>query len=113
MEDTDYLEYLRMPQVYEQLSTYPENEINYSVLKLKEAGLIDAITCPYDDGIVIACLQDITYDGHQFLANIRENHIWSNVKSISKKIGASSLDAITQIATNVITELVKSQFGAV
>lgn len=111
MEKADYLEVLRMPQVYADLPNYSQNDINYSVLKLSEAGYIDAIISPYDDGILIAALKDITFQGHEFLANIREDKIWIGVKTIAGKIGATSLDAIVQIASKVITELIKSQFG--
>ena len=50
-------------------------------------------------------------EGHDFLSNIRENKIWNGVKIIAGKVGSSSLDALIQISTNVITELIKAQFG--
>lgn len=56
-------------------------------------------------------VNDITYAGHQFLANIRDDKIWKGVKGIARKIGSTSLEAFTQIASNVITELIKAQFG--
>mgnify|MGYP002958432843 FL=1 len=58
-------------------------------------------------------IYDMTYAGHQFLANIRSDNIWKGTKAIASKIGSSSLDAITQIASNVITELIKAQFGLI
>lgn len=33
------------------------------------------------------------------------------VKSIAGKVGSKSLDALVEIASNVITELIKAQFG--
>ena len=107
MEDAEYQESLPIQQVYDTLSDYSEDEINYSVLKLIEANFIEAMTCPYDDGVLIVKLDDITYFGHQFLANIRENKIWSATKSVMGKIGATSVQAATQVATSVVTELVK------
>jgi len=37
--------------------------------------------------------------------------VWNGVKSVAGKVGATSLSALTQIATNVVTELIKAQFG--
>ena len=53
---------------------------------------------------------DLTPKGHDFLANIRENKIWSGVKTVAETVGSKSLDALIQISSNVITELIKAQF---
>lgn len=111
MEKTDYLQSLEMSRVYAELLSYPQSEINYSLLKLEEAGFIKMSFTPYEENILFISLDDITYEGHQFLANIRENRIWNGVKEIAGKIGATSLDAIVQIASNVVTELIKAYFS--
>jgi len=54
---------------------------------------------------------DLTPKGHEFLANIREDTIWNNVKTVSSKVGSKSLNAISQIASAVVTEIIKSQLG--
>lgn len=56
---------------------------------------------------------DLTPRGHQFLADIRSDSVWNNVKEVSKKVGSNSLQAISQIATGVITEIIKSQLGLI
>ena len=101
-----------MPQVYGALPSYSQDDINYSALKLSEAGLIDATTFTCDGAPdTIAELNDITFMGHEFLANIHEPAIWNGVKSIAAKVGSQSLDALMQVASNVITELIRAQFG--
>ncbi len=54
---------------------------------------------------------DLTPKGHDFLENIRENRIWSSVKDVAGKVGSKSLEAVVQIASNVITELIRSHFS--
>lgn len=49
---------------------------------------------------------DLTPAGHQFIANIREDTIWNSVKEVAGKVGSKSLEAITQIASSVVTELI-------
>lgn len=111
MESAGYLEELSPSAVYESLPAYSEDEINYSIIKLKEAGFIDAIIKEYNSGVAILRLDDITYIGHQFLANVRSDNIWNDVKQVSKKVGSNSISAISQIATGVISAIIKAQLG--
>ncbi len=66
---------------------------------------------PYDDYADTISVSDLTPAGHDFLANIRDDSIWNNIKDISNKVGSRSLDALVQISSNVVTTLIKSQFG--
>lgn len=111
MENAGYLEELSPSTVYKNLPNYAEDEINYSIIKLKEAGFIDAIIREYNNGIAILRLDDITYTGHQFLADIRSENIWNDVKEVSKKVGSNSISALSQIATSVISAIIKNQLG--
>ena len=111
METAGYQESILVSDLTLRLPKYSSDEINYSIFKMKEANLISAnitrdLLCvrPYS-------LDDITYAGHQFLANFREDYIWKGVKGVAKKVGSTSIDAFTQIASNVIAELIKAQFG--
>lgn len=111
MEELPYQEEMDVIQLHDFLDDYSHDEIDYTVLKLHEAGFIQAHIQKYLSGNIDIILLDITYNGHQFLANIRSNSIWNNVKEVSKKVGSNSLSALSQIATSVITEIIKSQLG--
>lgn len=54
---------------------------------------------------------DLTPQGHEFLNNIRENNVWTGVKNVAAKVGTTSLSALVQISSGVITQLIKAQFG--
>ena len=86
---------------------YSYEDICYSILKLNEAGYIKAKIANSITGTSIISVSDITYAGHQFLANIRTHKVWSATKSVMGKIGATSIHAATEIATSVVTELIK------
>lgn len=93
-------------------SLFPDYSVEEIMYHLRQCELSNLIfrpshTANYEEYTV----SDLTPKGHEFLANIRENKIWSGVKTIAGKVGSTSLDAITQIASNVITELIKAQFG--
>ena len=54
---------------------------------------------------------DLSPAGHEFLANIREDGIWTDVKAISAKVGSKSLSVLTEIASGVVTQIIKSRLG--
>ena len=92
---------------YRLLEEYSLDEVLYHLKKCSEAGFL----VNYHPFVDSATVDDLHYSGHQFLANIHDDNIWSGVKGISAKVGSKSLDALIQIASNVVTELIKAQFG--
>lgn len=60
-------------------STYSQEDIDYSIKKLTEAHFIETDVSELSDESYTYIL-DITYEGHQFLANIRDNTIWHVVR---------------------------------
>lgn len=95
------------------LSNYTADDIAYSCIKLKEADYIEACIAYADDCTVVMNISDITFNGHQFLSNIRENKIWNGTKVICEQIGSKSLDAVANIAANIVTALIKQHFGII
>lgn len=92
----------------ELLEEYDIDELMYHVKYCIEADLIAEVQ---GSSLYLRQIADLTPKGHNFLANIRDNSVWGGVKSVAAKIGSKSLDAVTQIASNVVAELIKSHFG--
>lgn len=90
------------------LKKFDNNELIYHIRYCVQADLL-YLNGSFDVYQIV--IPDLTPKGHDFLENIRDNQVWAGVKSISTKVGSKSLDAITQIASNVITQLIKAQFG--
>lgn len=109
-ENTDFDSYYEYTtnQQDKRLKKYSHEEIIYH---LNQCNLAELIIADIDDSGSIATVSDLTPKGHEFLANIRENKIWRGIKNIAKEVGSTSLSAIIQISSNVITELIKAQFG--
>ena len=108
IEELPYGEPIYPSQLHDSLGYYSRDEIDYSILKMHEANLIRATIQEFLDGTIDIVIHDITYNGHQFLANIRENKIWTTTKTVMGKIGSTSIQAATQIATGVVTEIIKA-----
>lgn len=80
--------------------------VEYSIIKLEEAGYIRAgLTRTMSGDVEIFSISDITFEGHQFLEKIRDNRVWQKTKTVASSVGSRAFDVIVQIATAVFTEL--------
>lgn len=87
---------------------FSENEILYHARQCDLAGMFYNYRADIEGNFSVT---DLSPKGHEFLANIREDTIWNNVKAVSAKVGSKSLNALAQIATSVISEIIKAQLG--
>lgn len=113
LEKLSYQQSCTIGDLASALPSYSEDEISYTCLKLEEANYIkiETIRSINMPGPMIRRINDITFYGHEFLNNIRSDSVWNNVKAVGSKIGATSISALTQIATGTITALIKNQLG--
>lgn len=89
------------------LKKFDNDELIYHINYCFQA---DLLSTDRPLGVYQIFISDLTPKGHNFLENIRDNKVWSGVKGVAAKVGSKSLDAVIQIASNVITELIKAQF---
>lgn len=108
LEKFPYGEVILSEQLYDDLKNYSPETISYSLLKLYEADYIEA-HIPEIDGVFpeVSHIYDITFQGHEFLDNIRSNKIWVKTKSILSELGSGSIKFASQIAVGILTELIK------
>ena len=88
--------------IFEQLPKYEDNEILYTIEKLKEAGYINAALHFAAGHFIDGTVSSITYSGHEYLDNIREPEVWRKVKAMLKNAGATTLPLISQAAQMLI-----------
>lgn len=105
VEACDFGERMTLSALCEKLPEYNENELRYTCLKLDEGGLLDVLSIPIIRQTMpgIKSINDLTYEGHEFLETIRENKNWGKIKSVAKSAGTFSLKAISQIGQSVIS----------
>lgn len=82
----------------------------YHVELLKEAGFLVANITKTDGGIYYSVsISRLTWEGHNFLDNIRSDTVWKKVKSRLAKVGeTASIEVISKIATTIVTQLALS-----
>ena len=93
---------LTVETIFEQLPKYEDNEILYTIEKLKEAGYINAALQFAAGHFIDGAVSSITYSGHEYLDNIREPEVWRKVKAMLKNAGTITLPLISQAAQMLI-----------
>ena len=93
------------------LSLYSKEDVQYTIEKLHEAKYIRIVNVVYNNQnyIINAYIDDITWDGFNFLNNIREKSIWEATKQGAKKVGAMSISAISMISFEIVKAVVTNQ----
>lgn len=104
----EYLTYNSEQEEFELLKKYDGDKIMYHILQCKKANLLECYEPDLNSNILI---EDLTPYGHKFLADIREDKNWKKVKEISKNVGTTSIEAIKDIASNVISAAIISAFN--
>jgi len=91
------------------LTNYTHDEIVYHIRQCSKSGLIDSLNS-YDGGDNIL-IGDLSPEGHEFLANIRQDNNWNKTKEIATKAGSFGLDILKTISEGVATAYVKQQLN--
>ncbi len=94
-----------------ELTSYPEDDIQYTVEKLYEADFIRLVNIKFDARkyIVSAYIDDITWNGHNFLNNIRPKSVWDATKAGASKLGLMSIHALSTISMKIVEKVVTDQ----
>ncbi|WP_339002749.1 DUF2513 domain-containing protein [Fusobacterium polymorphum] len=101
MEDPESLPKEKYPYIYQ----YDMKKLIYHVELAAEMDFIKL-----NDLKDIYKIEDLTAQGHLLLADIRNEDVWSKTKDIAKKTGTFSLDALKQIAVNVVSSMITNYF---
>ena len=94
------------PEKFNRAKKYDIDNISYHCDKLTEAGYIKWEPQYASDVLYIGIIDGLTYDGHQFMETVRSEKIWRETKARTKKLGAVTIDILSQIASNIISEMI-------
>lgn len=112
IESNDFGNELLIDDLVARLPAYSHDELEYTCLKLLDGGFLDVTTahCLGCSHPVVVRIHEITFSGHEFLDKIKSDTVWTKTKNIAGNIGSFSLNTIKEIATSVLSELIKSKF---
>lgn len=95
-----------------ELDGYSHEDILYAADKLLEAEYFNGKKQNYiSTSEPTIHITSLTWNGHQFLDNIRDDGVWKDTKRILAKFSSTSLSFVGNIASQVITSLVQKQLG--
>lgn len=82
---------------------YESKEIMYAVSKLYECHFIEIKNRipPKSTYIQLCWIEDVTFQGHQFLESIKESSAWEKTKSIASRVGNYTLNFIEDTAQKI------------
>lgn len=93
---------LNIYDLYNALPKFDKADIFYSVFNLDQVGYIDLNIQWASGGIPYYCvINHMTYAGHEFLDQIRDNKHWGLIKKGLSTVGNYSLSAISAVAEGV------------
>ena len=85
------------------IDDYTDEEIGYHCLLLSEAKLIKAVeSSAMDDASPRALPIRLTWEGHEFIENVRNENVWNQTKEIVGKLGDASFSVWTSVLSQVI-----------
>ncbi len=105
-------EIVKIPELSDKFS---QKDIAYSLYILGDAGLIDfnpntSMTSP--SGKVRmqigGTVTSLTYKGHEFLEQIKNESTWKDIKNMLNKIGVFTIDIISKVAISIISNKINS-----
>ena len=112
MNDNGEMKTIMSEELHSCLPNYALSEIKYTVKKMEEADLLEAAIISCDDcEVADFIISDITVYGHEFIDNIRDESNWDTVKNIAKRVGAASLDVLSEISKQVISQAIMNNIG--
>lgn len=80
-----------------------QNEVIYCVAQLDEAGLLDGGAIIQGPSISINSINKLTWNGHEYLDNIRDDKVWKKTKdTVFSKVGSASLSIFSSVAAKVL-----------
>lgn len=89
---------------------YNEEDIWYTVYNLKEIRFIDGRINDGGSHKMMFCeIENITWNGHQFLNTIRPTSVWEATKSGASKLGIMSVSALSMISSEIAKAIITKQ----
>lgn len=91
------------------IAGYDELTIKYHLVLLHDAGLLrcEPVTSSSSDRVIYVLPFDLTWDGHEFLAKIRDDGLWRKTKdAILSKGGQLTFNTITTVATTLMKKMI-------
>lgn len=83
---------------FDTFKKYGEDASSYTILKLIEAGFLNGKPLYAGNKLYHLTVSSITFAGHEFLDNIRDDKTWSKAKSLAQSLAGASISLVAKLA---------------
>lgn len=93
-----------LPQdLFTLLPQYSAKTLEYTCLRMHEAGFINLyfMVTPVQDEPVIQYIGDLTFSGHEFLADIKPKNTWSKLQPVLRDGWSASSKVLSEAAAKI------------
>ena len=114
LEELPYHAEISIPDLSNQIEEFSKEEVEYTCLKLYEAGFILATPLPRPSikHREVFSILDISYAGHQFIETVRDPKAWRSIKKGCASVGNFALKTISAVAEGVTTAAIQRFLSA-
>lgn len=111
-EQTDFVR-MRPKELAELLPEYSVKQLIYTCLRLHEGGYVNLqLLYPQQHSDpTLNFIGDLTFQGHEFLADIKPKNNWDKISPFLKQCGSASFETIANVACALGSELLKKKLG--
>lgn len=81
-----------------ELQKYSSDTINYHISQIHQARLVD--TVKYGENVPVD-ISNLSWEGNAYIANIRDDKVWSKIKFLIKGISSISMPVLIEYAKTV------------
>ena len=93
------------------IESYNKETLMYTADKLIEAEYLNAKICWNYTEPHIIMVESISFKGHQFLDNIRDDSVWKDTKNVLSKFKSTSINFVADVSSQIIANLISKQLG--
>lgn len=104
-EEKESSEYVEVPPITE----YDDLTIKYHLALLHDAGLLccEPVRSSTSDRVIYVLPFDLTWEGHEFLAKVKNDGVWNKILNVvTVKGGSLAFSVVNQLATRFALDLV-------
>lgn len=105
-EEKESLQYVEVPPI----EGYNELAIKYHLVLLHDAGLLrcEPVRSSTSDRVIYVLPFDLTWEGHEFLAKVKNEGVWKKIRAVVvAKGGSLAFSVVNQLATRFALDMVK------
>lgn len=87
----------------ESLTAFSQEDIYYSAKKLVEAKYIEVMNKEVAPRVMM--INEITWDGHQYLDSIRDPKVWREIKNRTKDLSGITIEIVKSLGIEITKQM--------